>query len=342
MTSMEKPYRRSRSTTKICRLWRPCRPLSRQKLTPLPPVGTRFKDGETEAVSKLAMDVTMAGVHPDVPVDHASNKHLSKEQKKEYPALAAQYEALSNDAKWVYADARDKMKRDWEARGNVYADIVTLAYADIIADAKTPEEKVKQTEARDAAIEKNKEVIAGLKGPYFPLMRFGKYLTILKSKKLVDLEAKLEEATKSERVDISKKLEILKRSPTDYKVASYTSEIQAANAFEAAEKEGNWYMPEAKEEGGSYMKLADAADPKQREITKLGMDKVKAYLTDNIDPGTAAQLKTMLAELYVGSLPGKITHWRVSYVAKVLKVPTPTCSEPSLPALRRCHSTCPA
>ncbi|MDX1554540.1 MAG: hypothetical protein R3212_00785, partial [Xanthomonadales bacterium] len=246
---------------------------------------------DKEKLDALAVDATMSQIHPDVAFNDDANAHLDKSQRVEHAKLAARYEALSPEAKAVYELARDKMRADWDMRGQLYGQVVGMAYQDAIEGAQSQAEKDKLIEQRDKAIEQHRKKLNELKGPYFPLMRFGKYIAIWKSPQLQEQEAQLEQAEGMVRAELNKEIDAKKKSKDHYIVKAFETQTAMDRFVEESPQEG-WYA-----------KLADPADPKMKDITKLGMDKVKDYLTKNVDGKTRASIETMLAELYVGTLP---------------------------------------
>lgn len=166
-------------------------------------------------VNAIAAEATMAGVHPDIPLtmqDYPSNgrtisnKHLA-DAKGEFPAEVQEIHArlsnmwkteLNDKGRKVYVDARDHMAKSWDKRRRLLNKRVFDMYEPLIAEALKAGNAGKAREwirERNAFVREHGKVLAQVKGPYFPLSRFGDYYVVYKSDAYKKLEAEVNEAS---------------------------------------------------------------------------------------------------------------------------------------------------
>ena len=172
-------------------------------------------DAVSLSLQRLMVDVTLAGVHPDVPVDDKANSHLTDKQKALHPELSKRYrELVQKDprAAEVYAEAKAKMRADWDERGRLLRQAVINAYkpslgpyaergADIAkpdrdAFAKTLPGRSARAEMRQLweDLDDHAARVNSIPGPYFPLVRFGRHVVTVKSARYIELSEQLTDA----------------------------------------------------------------------------------------------------------------------------------------------------
>lgn len=172
-------------------------------------------DAVSLSLQRLMVDVTLAGVHPDVPVDDRANSHLTDKQKAMHPELSKRYrELVQKDprAAEVYAEAKAKMRADWDERGRLLRQAVINAYkpslgpyaergADIAkpdrdAFAKTLPGRSARAEMRQLweDLDDHAARVNSIPGPYFPLVRFGRHVVTVKSARYIELSEQLTDA----------------------------------------------------------------------------------------------------------------------------------------------------
>jgi DNA-binding MarR family transcriptional regulator len=251
-----------------------------------------LEESTRRSLSTVMMKATMLNFHVDKNFNDPANSHLKKftPEMREAQRL---YNELSPEAKEVYQEARDKLMADWHLRGQLYKDIIARTYDDLIAKADAAEEKARLEKERDAYIKEHSDQISKIK-VYFPLRRFGAYIIMAKSKALKDVETKLqaEGLSAADRKILTRKLETLKKSPEHYAVAAREKEAHAKTYARSLEGFDDVSIV-----------LADQADPKQKDITKKGVEKIKDYLTANVSPSERQKIEQMLAEMYVAQMP---------------------------------------
>lgn len=172
-------------------------------------------DAVSLSLQRLMVDVTLAGVHPDVPVDDKANSHLTDKQKALHPELSKRYrELVQKDprAAEVYAEAKAKMRADWDERGRLLRQAVINAYkpslgpyAERGADIAKPDRDafIKTLPGRSARAEMRQlwedlddhaARVNSIPGPYFPLVRFGRHVVTVKSARYIELSEQLTDA----------------------------------------------------------------------------------------------------------------------------------------------------
>lgn len=156
---------------------------------------------EIERLNQVALRATLQETHPDVPVGHESNAHLTDAQRAGHAALAAQYRALTpaaqkvyQDAKKALADSRERMVAAVQKLQDDYG--ITRSVPD-----KTP-------------------------GPYFPLLRFGDYLAIGESSAFKDLAAQLPGLEGEARAAMQKRITEMKRDRAHYRVSAHQTRAE--------------------------------------------------------------------------------------------------------------------
>lgn len=245
-----------------------------------------------ESLNQLMQRATLRGVHPDEPFGTGPNDHLT--DQSEYDSLKARYDALSHEAKATYKAVRKLLDENWEARKAAFSRSTTAAYQKLIDEAAGDQKRVASlTKERDKLISDHERAIADIKGPYFPLLRIGDYLTIAKSKELAQLEQDLEDATGEERTALRKRIDAMKRDGNHYSVEAYE------NRFEAE-------ASAAQHKSRGMDARAQLAEQHLRQLQPLAagaIDKIASSISDQFDKQTAAKMKQLVTELYISSLP---------------------------------------
>ena len=173
---------------------------------------------EAEALNKLAAAATASDIHPDVPLDQkdhrsgpsrsVTNRHLFKEDgtlidaetENNYKKLNDMFKELSPQAKRVYYEARDYMHKNWQRRQELLNKNVNSVFDPLVAEAKRVgnQAKVKELEKeRREFIREFGRLLSEVKGPYFPLSRFGEYYVTYKSDQYKAVEKDLNDANQT-------------------------------------------------------------------------------------------------------------------------------------------------
>ncbi len=142
---------------------------------------------EADAVGTLMNDATVYAIHPDKAFESQMpelQKKLQqvrseeegtevkreiqneKHRKLAYPNLSKRYQALSNDAKGVYANVRDLYTQQWN---KTQAEMINRVARNI------PDESIRKQSITEIRLAFRKAIQIG---PYFPLARFGDFVTI--------------------------------------------------------------------------------------------------------------------------------------------------------------------
>lgn len=198
-----------------------------ESVRPLGEKWTKLGAAEGAKLSNALTTATLQEAWGDVAFEHADNAHLRStdpdllaENRKAYNEARDAYNALTNEAKELYRPVlsigSEWLKKEYTLRGRAARDAyLPLIQAQVDAstfsqlqDAYT-NDKIGVADTRkvarallkgnpkalelvkemDAMIDEQIGRMREMQGPYFPLMRFGEYLTVYKSK---DFSAKLD------------------------------------------------------------------------------------------------------------------------------------------------------
>ena len=184
-----------------------------------------------KGVSNLLIDSTLDKIWPNKSFGDEANAHLHSEEPKvlaenkaKYDKLAAQYKALDKDGKAAYDKVigltNEWLRKEFELRNgairSTYLPEIIAAAGEakakleaILKAENTPrEERSKVTDllrnnkpamelvrSMYNEIEDNGALLREIKGPYFPLMRFGEHLVVARSKEFMEAQKTLQDAT---------------------------------------------------------------------------------------------------------------------------------------------------
>lgn len=182
-------------------------------------------------VGNLLIDGTVDRVWPNKAWDHEDNKHLHVEDvtelaanKAKYDELSKSYNALSEKARTAYDkvvglsstwlrkefELRNKAIRSvylpeiLEQAGSLRSKVEEILKADLTPSQERSKltellrtNKAAMTQVREMykEISDNGTLLNEIKGPYFPLMRFGDHIVVGNSKEYLDAKQALQEAT---------------------------------------------------------------------------------------------------------------------------------------------------
>lgn len=250
------------------------------------------------ALDALAQDATLAQTHPDLEFDHELNSHLgdSTDAKLTHAKLKAQYNALSPAAKQVYQDARKALDKSWRERAAAYQGLVDRAYSERIADAMGRGDAARAEELRLEGLEAEKlhrGRLSSMKGPYFPLMRFGEYLTIGESSELLALKDEVAGLSGPARTEAQAKLDKLLRDPAHYRVAAH----EKRSAAETAKAEYSAAGLQARTSMGA-LDLANASD-----LTKQTVKHLEDSFSKSLSPDLQGPVLDALQKVFLQGLP---------------------------------------
>ena len=256
-----------------------------------------FKNKAQNAVLMSVMhDATQAGIHPDAEFKSEPNAHLTDKDRAKYQELASRYAGLPEPAKKLYQQAKGLLASNWKLRQEIYNEVVTSAYEPRIAEAiKAGDEKtsLRLQRSRDADIAEHGKQIKSLKGPYFPLLRFGDYIVVAESSDLVDLRKEMETANPTEYKELAKKAAELEKSSSHYVVEAYESRLDMEKRKEVLTEKGF----------NTYERKAEAYTQETRPITAAALERINESLSTGFDKQTASKLKDLVTEMYVAALP---------------------------------------
>lgn len=230
---------------------------------------TELGENVRKKLDEVALRATLQEIHPDVPFTHELNAHLQPDQRAAHAALAAQYQALPAGAKSIYQDAKKAL-------------------------AESRERMVQVTDTLKSAYGLERKAPAPIRGPYFPLMRFGDYLAIGESEAYKALADELAAAPAgATRTKLSQRLDAMKRDPAHYVVSAHESRAE----MEAAVKR---YAAQGLEARASMAQQRVDALP--RDVHKLVND-FAATMASKFDGAMATEVLDAYKNLLLKSLP---------------------------------------
>ena len=149
------------------------------------------KTGKFGDLEDLMQDARMANAHPDVALDHENNKHLGKDKpdgplagamgRAQHADLARRYEALPDDLKQHYKDVRDTYT-DAQNRmakaliGETLREFHDQGLVDRFHEGTQTDADIKRVGPDLANHIAKANELTKIKGPYFPLGRFGEFV----------------------------------------------------------------------------------------------------------------------------------------------------------------------
>lgn len=213
-------------------------------------------------LSQVMRDATRAGFDPeaDEAVDNAQE------------ALRQRFNALPDTAQQVYRRVRDHYQKLFDERK-----AIMLKAA---ASGALPERNRAEVEA----------MFKKVKGPYFPLMRIGKWYSVGMSKEMAALQAQVDDGTISPEDE--KRYNAMRKDKAHYITSSFESRGQA-KAF-AKNMKGQYaetYFNAAKE-------MLDGAI---KSVPDLAL--MQEYVGAGLPEGAKADVKSMLAQMYFDLMP---------------------------------------
>jgi hypothetical protein len=250
-----------------------------------------LKKSERTALHQVMMDATLWRIHPDKPLTDEANRHLGENSMGGYADLKARYDALPSSSKDVYVAARDALATNWELRRKIFDEVTVGAYAKRIAEAATPADAERLTAERDKLVKDHTKQIEEMRGPYFPLMRFGDYLTISMSKKMADLQAQLDAASGETHAALTKQIDTLKKDKAHYVVSAFENRTDAERARDQMEARGMV----------SKAQLAEQHLQQNRNIQNV--EQLTHAMTQGMDVKNAREIKERIAYLYIAGMP---------------------------------------
>ncbi|MCE5180584.1 MAG: PLxRFG domain-containing protein [Betaproteobacteria bacterium] len=235
---------------------------------------------EQKRLNRVMLDATRNRIHPDIGFGMGANAHLAGQEKLKptYDTLRREYEQLSPEARKAYAGVRDTFEAMNQARRE--------ALEKLIDQVMSPRMAAKTKSSLETLTKKNP-------GPYFPLVRFGDYVAVWKSK---DYRQALDDGD-------TKRVEELKQDPNHYLVSFEKTRAAAERQVDAWRQENG-----AENEGDSF--AGKKVDPKSG--LNLGMENLLNSMQQatelslkghDIDAKAIAEVKDALAQTFIASLP---------------------------------------
>lgn len=247
------------------------------------------------AMEALMKKATLSQIHPDLAFNDKLNAHLDPTKQGEYDKLAAQYNAMLPEAKTIYQEAKKTLEGDWNKRREAYGTLVDYMHSlRLNAMEGDPAMKAKLDAERAETLNDFDSKINDLKGPYFPLARFGEYLAIGRSDQLKALQAKVKDATGKERTELTKQLNAMKKDKAHYVVSLHETKGQQNSALAAIKASG--LTPEATL---ANQHIAGTMGSASQSLLTNFMHVVDSQF----DKETAGQLNSAITAMMLQSLP---------------------------------------
>lgn len=249
-----------------------------------------------EQLSDVMLRATLKEIHPDRAFGEPENAHLKPEQRAEHAALAAKYNAMTPEAKKVYQEAKKALDDAWKKREAAYNQLVNYTYNKRIEAAQErgdADAVARLTKEKDTSKAEYSKQLKQIKGPYFPLMRFGSYLAIGESQALIDLRQRMDDATGSERAELEKQLDAMKKDGTQYSVSAHETKGQANAAERALKAKGLQTRQD----------LTDQHIDGMRTLSQDTLDNITQVIDSQFDKGTAGKLNESISSIFLQSLP---------------------------------------
>ena len=247
-------------------------------------------------LGKLMLDATRSKIHPDEDITSEANAHLTSEDAAKHEELSNAYNALSPEAKQIYQRARALLQENFNLRRTTYNDMVRGAYAEDLAEA-TPEEAAKINARIDKAIGEHELLLNEMRGPYFPLMRFGEYLVVAESDELRELREDLASAEGTERKRLIEMLRQMEQSDEHYQVHAFEKRSEQAREAERLKRTG-MNIRETKSE--DYMSNIRASSFGAIDQLEKIFDR---EIDLDVDPAQMRQLRQAMIDSVLAGLP---------------------------------------
>lgn len=303
-----------------------------ESVRPLGEKWTKLGSAEGAKLSNALTTATLQEAWGDVAFEHADNAHLRStdpdllaENRKAYNEARDAYNALTNEAKELYRPVlsigSEWLKKEYTLRGRAARDAyLPLIQAQVDAntfsqlqDAYT-NDKIGVADTRKAArallkgnpkaLELVKEMDAmideqigrmrEMQGPYFPLMRFGEYLTVYKSKEFsakLDAYAAASQSIKQYRADNFAAYDEAVRELRDAQIEHRKRPTPANKAaMDTAKKTVADLKESLKDKQDELNKLKGANAKAFKELAQMATEE-KHYIFEKHESSGAAKLR---------------------------------------------------
>lgn len=306
----------------------------------------RLDKATSAQLSSLMADATLAEIHPDVPLSHERNKHMadadgnfSPEVKAKHAQLQREFQALPKPAKEVYARARTQLAENWKLRGDLLNKTVDAVFEPLIKRANERGDTVALASLRrerDNYIKEYGRVLSQVRGPYFPLMRFGDNYVTYKSEsyrategEVASLREQLSElyeryeplaASRREKKAVNKALEKAGAGKLEMSPEQKAEIAEVRRALDKAEKkldalaqDGEHFYSEAFESEAAAKRRADELGVQPRRsiehfreanpVNRAFLDRLSESIGGQLSASQAAGVREAMAQVFLSSLP---------------------------------------
>lgn len=247
-----------------------------------------------EALHNVMLSATLNQMHPDESYESENNSHLPKDSAEKrgiHKALADQYSALTPEAQAVYKDVKTMLADNWKLRGDIYAGVVDAAFKKELEVTTDPEKlkALKETIKKEKA--SHDKQLKKIRGPYFPLMRFGDLVVIAESEELSQLREKYDEEGGA---TLAKEVAKLEQDPKHYSVQSFE---KASEANREKERLAKKFGTEPR------IKRAEAYMNEMRPASFGQLELLDDLLEVSLGKEGARELQTTMRSAFLATLP---------------------------------------
>lgn len=304
----------------------------------------QLPQAEALEMQRLMLESTLDRMHIDRAFDHPTNAHLNSAAAERHAALAARYAKLGSRAKAVFQRTEAKFRSDWLERATLLrsrivdqyrpelrsvlgdagldaaARLVGAGRNTFMADKKLSRAATKALRSLWSDIDDHRQAIGKVRGPYFPLVRFGQHVVVSKSPTFLKAqEAYKAAAAKYEQVNaddeatpddiaaardaLAKTREAvsnLKDSARDYIVEFYEKRSEADDRVKQLQ---DYYTSKDLKDMEVRRELREQHFAQLDSVSPAFMNKLEETLRAGLPDKDAADIRAAVRDLYIQSMP---------------------------------------
>ena len=272
------------------------------------------------------------------------NGHLedTPSNRAKFAALQSRFTSMDAAAQKIYLDAQRKAAKDWKERGELLGSRIVDQYRsdlhairDLDKVARTPERQ-RPGVMRDLGLSPNArralvslwsdmdahaQTLAELRGPYFPLMRFGDHVVVAKSGKfleaekayksaveklnsLADSDTSTEDELAAARAEVkttrSAVADLKNSNANEYVVEFYEKPTQASDRANQLRK---FFEDSGAPDTEVYSQMRNQYFGKIDGVTPAFMNKLEGALSANLSDKDAGAVRAAVRDIYIQAMP---------------------------------------
>ena len=294
---------------------------------------------EMHLIDPTATAITKVGFTDKV------NGHLedTPRNRAKFAAMQSRFDALTPEAQTTYHQAQLKAAKDWAERGRLLSERIVDRYRPDLSAAVSNLDQVARLPERQRGaylaasrlspnvrralrslwgdLDMHAQTLAELRGPYFPLMRFGDHVVVAKSAKFLEAEQLYQAATDNfkqlndsdgateEEISAARKevtearqavRELKESNANQYVVEFYEKPTQASDRADQLRK---FFADNGAPDTEVYSQLRDQYFGKIDGVTPSFMNKLEESLAANLSDKDAGAVRAAVRDLYIQSMP---------------------------------------